>query len=648
MPRPGWVLSALLGWMLMLFATTALAVSSTFPDNPAPSSSSRWFGESSHPDFLPVDQAFKARAWRNENHVQVGMQSADGYYLYRHRFALESATPGLRLGPLQLPPGEREQDQWMGEVHIFRDRVVLSAPIEADAGVNPALLEIRLSYQGCAEAGLCYPPQHQQLLVNEQRPPAEFAHAPGIDPIQGTIHQTPAPQATAEPSPPAQSTPTTNDHYTTLLSDASLPWMLVLFLLAGLGLTFTPCVLPMLPIVTTLVVGQHATRGRALLLSASYVAGMASTYALLGTLTGLFGAGFNLQARLQSPWVLGSVSLLLVMLAGWLAEWFRLPALPGHRLRHGLHSLQHRLQQAGPGGAILAGALSTLVVSPCISAPLAGAMVYLSTTGNALHGGLALLALGLGMGIPLILVATLGAGWLPRSGAWLGHVRNAFALLMLALALWLVQRLLPASASVLLWGVLALCLGIGLGALRIDTPPGWPRLRQALALAVTVWGIACIIGAARGTDDPLRPLAPMTPTAASTAMQPSAPRFTTVTSPEALQAALKRAARQGRPALVDIYADWCISCREMERHVFPAARLAEKLDRFTLIRADVTDPAGQAILRNRQLFGPPALLFFDVDHSGHFSERRTLRTQGEVGIKALARLLDAVPDTSAK
>ncbi|RKR06419.1 thiol:disulfide interchange protein DsbD [Kushneria sinocarnis] len=638
MPRPVWVLLVLLGWMLLLPAMAEPTASSTFPDSTSSPASGRWFDGTSPNDLLPAERAFKSHVWRSNGQVHAGLQSAEGYYLYRHSLALHSATPGLLLGSLQMPAGEHRQDEWMGEVQVFHDRVTVSAPLSTVADVDPRLLDVRLEFQGCAESRLCYPPRQRQLAVSARQPPAGFTPP-------DTFNAAPSGERSTATSDPAASIPdpaTGNGHYTDLLAQASLPWLLGLFLLAGLGLTFTPCVLPMLPIVTTLVVGQHARRSRALVLSLGYVAGMAATYALAGTLTGLFGAGLNLQARLQSPWVLGSVALLFVLLALWLTEWVRLPALPGNRLRQGLEALQHRLQQAGLGGAMLAGALSTLVVSPCISAPLAGAMVYISTTGNALQGGLALLALGLGMGIPLILVATLGAGWLPRSGPWLHSVRLAFALLLLALALWLIQRLLPPPVTVLLWGALALCIGVGLGALRLDTPAGWPRLRQALALVATVWGIACIIGAARGTSDPLQPLGATETSAPAGALHhASEPQFTTVTSPDELQAALQRAAERGRPALVDIYADWCISCRKMERDVFPAATLAERLDRFTLIRADVTASPGQAILRNRDLFGPPAVLFFSPNSDGAPTEQRALRSQGEIGIEELGRLLDS-------
>ncbi|WP_162617947.1 protein-disulfide reductase DsbD [Salinicola halophilus] len=663
-------------------------------------------------DFLPVDRAFQAYAWRQDGRLYVGLRSRPGYYLYRHRLDVVVDEPAS-LGALDLPPGTFKRDPYLGDVHVFHDDVVISAPLSIDAGpstdagpsidaaasgnaANDEGVTITLAFQGCAEAGLCYPPERWQLTARPGAAPAAFTDAssqaqsspllsqaetsggvttatPQADPIAGSsvandpfgggrdaslgassssgfgdvsTASRPADgaaktnaRALTTASTPSAAPPefaASNLRFESLLDDGIGLATLGIFFLAGLGLTLTPCVLPMMPILASIIVGQNAGRRRALGLSLSYVAGMAVTFTALGTLMGVFGASLNLQARLQSPWVLLPLALLFTLFAVAMFGAFdlRLPRALSQRA----DAWQDRLKRSGPLGLAVTGALSVLVVSPCISAPLAGALVFISTTGDTLGGALALLALALGMGLPLVLVGGFGARWLPRAGAWMNGVKTLFGVALLAVAIWLLARLLSDPLTLVLWGTLSLGIAMALGALDTRTPDGWPRVRQALGWLALAWGVALVWGGAQGNHDPLRPLAGAeTPTSTPS----SRLDFETVTTPAQLDAALQAAYDAGRPVMVDVSADWCISCQVMEHRVFPAPSVAGRLADFVLIRADVTanSDASRALLSRYDLFGPPGLLFFVEGR-----ERRGARIQGEIGATALAEHLTAVVD----
>ncbi|MDR5867090.1 protein-disulfide reductase DsbD [Halomonas koreensis] len=579
----------------------------------------QWFGDDGA-DFLPVNEAFQPSAWHDGETLVVGFENAEGYYLYRHRFALASDAAGVTLGEPRLPAGEAKTDQFLGEVRVFYDRTVFTVPLEGEA-TGP--LPLTLTFQGCADAGLCYPPETVALEAPEGPAPAAFADLAAGE------------RTTVSSEPAATGAPRSEDgRFSALMRDASVPWVLGLFFLAGLGLTFTPCVLPMVPILSSIIVGQQPGRPRALALSASYVAGMALTYATVGVLMGLFGAGLNLQARLQSAPVLIGFAGLFTVFALALFGAFEMRLAPGLATR--IDAWQARAQRSGPAGLAVAGALSVLVVSPCVSAPLAGALVFISSTGDALMGGAALLALALGMGVPLLLVGTFGPSLLPRTGAWMGGVKAAFGVLMLGIAVWLIERLIPAPAALLLWAALAIGTALALGALTWNQPQGWPRVRQAAGILLLVWGVSLVIGASRGGQDPLRPLAGPPPSA--TPGSDAAADARRVTSLRGLDTAL---AETTRPAFVNVTADWCISCKVMEREVFPDPAVAEALDDFTRIEVDVTDsgPASRTLLERYALFGPPSLLFFDDGR-----ELRDARIQGEVNADGLARHLRGVQD----
>lgn len=588
----------------------------------------QWFSSSSNQsDFLPVFEAFQPTAWHNGESLYIGVNIADEYYLYRHQLAVASQNSSVTLEDPLIPQGTFTNDEFMGDTYIFRDSLVFEVPISTPFS-GP--LDIEFTFQGCADAGLCYPPERIMLEAPEASPPIAFANWEADSSAQSN-----------EPAEPTNtngntdfSAPQSQDsRFSALISEASLPFALGLFFLAGIGLTFTPCVLPMIPILSSIVVGQNPTKPRAFLLSASYVLGMASTYAVVGILMGLFGAGLNLQAHLQSAPVLISFALLFTLFALAMFGAFSLRVSP--RIANQVDAWQARAQQSGPAGLALAGALSVLVVSPCVTAPLAGALVFISTTGDALMGGAVLFALGLGMGIPLLIVGTFGTTLLPRTGAWMNGVKIAFGLLLLGVAIWMIERLVAPSVALLLWAALAIGSALALGALNTNQPLGWPRARQTLGLMLLAWGVALVIGAAQGGSNPLRPLMVSggSPNAISQALS-----FQKVDSLSGLETAIAQAEQNQRPAFVHFTADWCISCKLMEREVYPDSRVSAALNEFQLIAVDVTrtDAKSRELLNNFSLFGPPSLLFF-----AEGEEIRDARIQGEVNAAELANHLDS-------
>jgi thiol:disulfide interchange protein DsbD len=588
--------------------------------------SAQWFSSSdARGDFLPVMEAFQPSAWHDGNTLFIGMEVADDYYLYRHQFAVKSQAEGVVLQAPNLPEGTFTHDEFLGDVYIFRERVVLEVPFKS---TYSGPLPVQLTFQGCADAGLCYPPERIALQAMQSQAPPAFANWADTE----TAAKSKTQRDSAAPSLPNTAdisdarfdgSQSDDRRFTTLLNEASLPLALGLFFIAGLGLTFTPCVLPMIPILSSIVVGQNPTKPRAFVLSASYVLGMSATYALVGILMGLFGAGLNLQAHLQSAPVLLVFALLFTLFALAMFGTFDLRLSP--RVAGRVDAWQTRAQQSGPLGLAVAGALSVLVVSPCVTAPLAGALVFISSTGDAVLGGAVLFALGLGMGIPLLLVGTFGATLLPRSGAWMNGIKIAFGLLLLGVAIWMVERLVPATVALLLWAALAIGSALALGALQLNPPQGWARARQTLGILLLVWGIALAIGAAQGGTNPLRPLqlisSPTNPGSEPTLA------FQEVDRLSGLDAALNAAADQGKPVFVHFTADWCISCKQMERDVYPTPEVASALKEYTLIKADVTqtDEQSRTLLEHYGLFGPPSLLFF---HQGN--EIVDARIQGEV------------------
>lgn len=569
-------------------------------------------GVSAAAEFLPVDQAFTLGADLGPR-PRVFWQIHPGYYLYRGRlaFRLEGA-PGRSL-EAEPPPGLDKDDPYFGAVQVFYGD--LTVPLVFD-GPLPAGAILKVSYQGCADAGLCYPPEQREVALT----------GPEAGQIRAAARRPEAAAGVRPPAGPAAMAP--EGALAARLAEGASLGTLLLFFLAGVGLAFTPCVLPMVPILSSIIVGQGPKTGlRSLQLTLVYVLAMAVTYALLGTLVGAFGGALNLHGWLQSPPVLVLFAGLFVLLALAMFDVYTL-ALPA-----GLQAwLGAPRQGGGLGSVALMGVLSSLLVSPCVSAPLAGALIYISSTGDAALGGLALFVLALGMGAPLLLVGAGGGALLPRAGAWMEGVKRAFGVGLLGVAIWLLERVLPGPLTLFAWSALALGSAVALGALDLSPRAGWRVVGKTLGLGLLIYGVALAWGGLQGRSDPLRPLGAM---AASEALA-----FETLAGYKALQARLEQRAGSGQPVVLDLYADWCIACKVLERSIFPAPAVAAELAQFERWRVDLTanSPEDRALLADYGLFGPPALLFFDKQGQ----ELRPYRVQGEPTVASLARQLRAV------
>lgn len=582
-------------------------------------------------EFLPPEEAFRfeARA-ADARTVEVVFQVVDGYYLYREQFKF-AADGGARLGAAVIPAGKVKFDETFGkDVETHRGRVVIRLPVEA----APASFKLTVTSQGCADAGLCYPPMTSDAQVS-------LAGFGGSDSVT----------AEGPVSSPAVSGGAARGAFLDVPSgsgelaiDRALRdgrwWAVVgVFFAAGVLLSFTPCVLPMLPILSSIIVGDRGARGgeggraRGLLLAGSYSLGMAVVYTALGVAAGLAGEG--LAAALQTPWVLGAFAALLALLAMSMFGFYELQ-LPG-AARNRLAVASSRLPGGKLAGVFAMGGVSALIVSPCVAAPLAGALLYISQTRDVALGGSALFFLAAGMSVPLLLVGTSAGALLPRAGAWMEGVKHFFGLMLLGVAWWTVSPVLPGPVAVAGWGALLLGAATFMGAFdRIHEAAGiGGRLAKAAGLAVGLVGATQIVGAAAGADDALQPLRPFASQSASiprnaepplaTAV-PSVPPTAALATPLVAEGAghFRRIATlaeldevvkgAGRPVMLDFYADWCVSCKEMERFTFSDPAIRERMANAVLLQADVTrnTEADRALLKRFSLFGPPGIVFFDA------------------------------------
>lgn len=578
---------------LLLLCLSLPAAASLLDQRPAPAPLGAPLNNSS--DFLPVREAFKLSLVNSDaKAVTLRFVATDGYYLYRHRLNFKVEPADLQLGTPELPPGKPKHDEFFGDTEVYYGVLDVRLPLD-----NPdnRPLRLQVGYQGCADKGLCYPPETEFIEIGDV--PA------------GTANGAAAP--------------------------ASWDWKdLALFFLAGLGLTFTPCVLPMLPILSGVVLRGRPSNSRGLVLSLAYVLPMAACYALLGALMGLFGAGLNLQAMLQSPWILVPFAAFFSLFALAMFGVFelRLPAF----IRERLDQRANQTRGGTIAGAATLGVLSSLIVSPCITAPLTALLLYISSTGDAVGGGLQLFALGLGMGTPLVLFGAGGGALLPKSGPWLVTVRNAFGVMLLGVSVWLLERVLPGSLSLALWGLLAGGVAVFLGALEFGPKTHRQKLGQIAGLALLVYALAAWVGALQGATDPLKPLGQLQAGNSSTSSAKSG-AWQTLTSPAELDAALAQAKAAGQPLLLDWYADWCISCKVIEREVFGNADVGSKLAGWRLVRFDITESnaAQRTLLDRYKLFGPPAIQLF----AGNGEELQDLRVVGEIEAPAFAARLES-------
>ncbi|MEB2607161.1 protein-disulfide reductase DsbD [Burkholderia cenocepacia] len=548
-------------------------------------------------DFLDPSVAFKFSASESPGQVDVRFKIANGYYMYRERFAFAVKSGQATLDEPQFPAGHVKFDQtFQKNVETYRDEVVVHVPVKQAAGP----FELAVTSQGCADEGICYPPAEHVMKVDGAALGA--ASSSGDTAAAGSWFDK----------------VTSADFAQSLLEGHGFFTIVALYFVAGVVLSLLPCSYPMIPIVSAIIIGQgtRATHARGFALSLTYVVGMALVYTVLGIAAALVGQ--SLGAWLQNPWVLGAFGVLLTAFAISLISGKDI-ALP-ERWQNGAAEASSA-RQGGHFVAVAAmGALSALVVGACMTAPLFAVLAFIAHTGNALLGGAALFAMGLGLGVPLLVVGV-GAGTvLPRAGAWMDGVKVFFGIVLLAAALWIVW---PVLAGALKMVLAALWLLIAAAALGLFTPNAgaasiWRRLGRGVGAALAIWAATLLVGLAAGSTDPVKPLAVLAArtvasggaATAGAAGAQDGPAFASVRSSGELDALLKTS---GQPVMLDFYADWCVSCKEMEHLTFTDARVQARLAKLHLVRADVTanNPDDQALLKRFNLFGPPGIIFFD-------------------------------------
>lgn len=557
------------------------------------------FARGAEPELLEPEKAFQfAARMARPDAIEVRYRIAPGYYMYRDKFRFSVAPAEVRLGDAQLPPGRKKTDKFFGDVEVYRDEVTILLPVQT-ADVVPALVLTAVS-QGCADVGVCYVPQEQK---------AELKYA-AYSPAGGSPF---APAASDRPGPsPFGDVPSSGsqrDDYAFAEIFRGGYWLVVAsFFGFGLLLSFTPCVLPMIPVLSGIIAGRggRMTKTHGFLLSAAYVLGMAITYALAGVAAGLSGA--MLSAALQNPWVLGAFAAVFVALALAMFGFYELQ-LPV-ALQSRLAETTNRLHGGHFLGVFTMGVLSALILGPCMAAPLAGALLYISQSRDVVLGGSALFAMAVGMGVPLLAVGASAGALLPKAGPWMETVKRFFGVVLLAVAIYIVSPLTPVAVQMLAWSALLIVTAIHLHAL--DALPhgahGFQRFSKGVGVIALLTGAAFLVGALSGSRDILQPLSALRLGQASIA-EPVA--FERVDSIAALEQAVQRA--DGKPVMLDFYADWCVTCKEMERYTFSDPAVRRRLDEMIKLQADVTLNSADhgALLRRFKLFGPPGIVFFD-------------------------------------
>lgn len=549
-----------------------------------------------HANPLAPSDAFQLKAKVDANQLILKWNIAPGYLLYRHSIAISALPPArLRLGPFQLPSGEKHHDVVLGDYQVYQHNLQLSVPLSKD---EIGEFRVQANFQGCSSSGFCFPPQQRLLTLQI----SQFgSQVQSIDTVKVTASgETPSPKV----------------HRSFLI-------MLLSFFGLGILLSFTPCVLPMIPILSSIVIGKQRTTWQAFLLSLTYVLAMALAYALAGLGAGLLGT--HIQAALQQPWIIILFITLFVVLSLSLFGFYNVQ-LP-RKWQNKLTALNQKPKSGSYFGVAVMGALSILIVSPCISAPLVAALAYIAQSGHTALGGLLLFVMGLGMGVPLILVGTFGAKYIPKSGIWMQKTKIILGVLLLVTAIWLLYRIVPGYICLIVWGILAIVSSACLGVFNFK---GLNRKKIIWFFLLWLWfalGVVYLIGGLLGNRDPLHPLH---------STQQQTLRFIKISTVNDLQQALQKA--HGRYVMLDFYADWCVSCKIIEQNVFSQPDVQQRLHDFIILQANVSannreDIALQKYLR---VYAPPTIVFFN--RQGH--EIPQTRIVGEISKQQFITRLD--------
>lgn len=517
---------------------------------------------------------------------------AQGNYLYRDKISFEIVSPAeVQITTVSLPAGENKMDELFGLTEVYAYDVDVVLPLNRPPQAQQIILKAH--YQGCSDTfKICYPPVEKEITLSL---PATTA----VDLVQSS------------PAISSGFTASEQDRLTQSLQKDSLAKILLLFFGVGLLLSFTPCVFPMIPILSSIIVGEgeRITTHRAFVLSLAYVLAMSVTYTAAGVLTGLLGE--NIQAMFQNPWIIGSFSALFVILSLSMFGLFELQ-LP-HAIQHRLHQISHRQKGGKIAGAALMGLLSGLIVGPCLAPPLAAALIFIGQHGDPVLGGSALFALSMGMGIPLLIIGTSAGSLLPKAGTWMNNIKAVFGVLMLALAIWMLERIIPGWVALLLWGALLVVTAIYLGALNtlnIDSN-GWDKFWKGLGLILLIYGGLLMIGGASGSHSVWQPLKVITTSSANTTTKSTGVVFTKINNLADLEQHL---AQTSQAVMLDFYADWCIDCKRMEATTFKDQNVVKALANTLTLKVDLTENTQQHkdLLKHFGLFGPPTMLFFNA------------------------------------
>ncbi len=578
----------------LIFALCLLLIGRAFA-NPAP---------------LPASQAFQLQVTaKNHNTIIASWDIQPGYYLYRHAFRFKILAPKTtKLSAPQFPASNLKKNYpGMGEVKVYGGRLNILIPLTGKLGKK---VELQIHSQGCADIGLCYQPETKTVTVELPEK---------------------ALQTSSTKSVPISSTQ--NGKILSLLKNKSLIIILSVFFGIGFLLSLTPCVLPMIPILSGIIVGQkHVSHARAFCLSLAYVLGMAITYAIAGVVFGIIGSSANVQAFMQQPWIIIVFAAIFVAMALSLFDFYNIQ-LP--------QALQSRIAEASTHqkrgtylGTFLMGCLSTLILSPCVTPALAGAIIYISDSGNSVMGGLALFSMGLGMGAPLLIIGAYSAKILPKAGAWMNSIKIVLGVFMLAVAIWMLARILPGMLTMILWAALAIGSAVVLGAFT-SAKDVWQHCKKGLGIILFIYAIVLIIGAMSGQTNPL---APINFHQQSKKITDS---FIPVNSINDINKEIAIAKQKGLPVLLDFYADWCIACKEMDDYTFNDKRVIPLLQRFVLLRANISknSAADQAMQKQFGVIAPPTILFFDKSGSEIPDSRVIGETDAETFSQHLLTLL---------
>jgi thiol:disulfide interchange protein DsbD len=585
----------------LLALALAVITSSTFYTNTSAKSLSEGIdslfsqlGGTDLPEFLDPEEAFIVSVDAVAmDKINLHWEIAEGYYLYKDKFDFSFADSSIVITDVKLSEGKQKNDPDFGSVWVNYHKADAQLLVQKSAELSTTA-ELLVKYQGCKEDVLCYPPISKTL-------PIRF-----ISSANGATIE-------SHPKAPEARQLSEQDVITAHLSDDSFLQNIIIFFGFGLLLSLTPCVFPMIPILSGIIVGQGSsiTTLRSFYMSLTYVLAMASTYAVLGIIAGSFE--LNLQAASQNIWVISAFSLVFVLLALSMFGFYELQLPSSWHTKHS--GVSGKLGGTLQGVAVM-GVLSAIIVGPCIAPPLAGALLYISQTGDAALGGFALFAMGLGMGVPLLVIGTSEGKLMPRAGAWMETIKHIFGVMMLGVAVWFMERVLPGSFALALWALLFIVTAIYMGALdRSDRQSQWQGLWRGLGIAMLVYGIILIIGATSGGNNMFKPLQNLTTSYQASEIRPSSLSFQTIKGVDGLQSALDKASNDDKFVMLDFYADWCITCKEMEHDTFSSLGVQTKLNDLILLKADVTenDALDKALLKKFNLYGPPAILFFNKE-----------------------------------